>query len=121
MIYRLLAGAVVLLHLGFILFVATGAFLTWRWPRLAWAHLVAAAWGAATLTIGLPCPLTAVEKDLWRWSGGDGYEGGFVDHYLEDVVYPDEYSFLLHLVAVAMIVVGYAGLRRHRAVARHPG
>ncbi len=119
--YRFLAGIVVLLHLGFILFVATGALLTWRWPRLAWAHLVTAAWGAASLTIGLPCPLTAVEKDLWRWSGDNGYEGGFVDHYLEDVVYPDEFSFVLQLLAVAMIVIGYTGLRRQRVVAGHPG
>ncbi len=121
MLYRVLAVTVVCLHLGFILFVATGALLTWRWPRLAWAHVVAVAWGAATLTVGLPCPLTAVEKELWRRSGDNGYEGGFVDQYLEDAFYPDEYSPVLHLLAAAVIVAGYAGLRRRRVAARHAG
>jgi Protein of Unknown function (DUF2784) len=39
MFYRLLANAVVLVHLGFIAFVAIGGVLAWRWPRLVWLHL----------------------------------------------------------------------------------
>ena len=39
--YRLLADAVLLLHLAFLAFVVGGALLVWRWPRLAWLHLPA--------------------------------------------------------------------------------
>lgn len=110
--YQVLADAVVLLHLGFILFVAAGALLAWRWPVLVWAHLPAVVWAAGTVAIGLPCPLTALEKGLLRLAGGGGYEGGFVDHYVEGVVYPEEYTVLLRSLAAVAIVAGYLGLRR---------
>lgn len=112
MLYRVLADVVVFVHLGFILFVATGALLAWRWPALVWAHLPALAWGAGTVTIGFPCPLTSLEKGLRERAGADGYEGGFVDHYIENVVYPDEYAFVLRTLAFVVIVTGYLGRRR---------
>ena len=43
-----LADAVVVLHLLFVAFVVAGGALLWRWPRVAWLHLPAALWGAAT-------------------------------------------------------------------------
>ena len=43
---RLAADAVALLHLAFVLFVAFGGLLVWRWPRLVWLHLPAVGWGA---------------------------------------------------------------------------
>ncbi len=111
MLYLFLADSVVVLHVGFVLFVAVGPMVAWRWPRLTWAHLPAMAWGVGTLTIGFPCPLTALEKALRRWGGATGYEGGFVDHYLEDVVFPQDYSAALRALAGLMIVAGYLGLR----------
>lgn len=112
--YRIAADAVMVLHLAFILFVAFGALLAWRWPRLIWAHVPALAWGVGTVVIGFPCPLTAIEKDLRHLAGTEGYAGGFVDHYIENVVYPDEYTAALRTVAVAIIVVGYARSRTLR-------
>lgn len=114
MVYRVLADAVVVVHFAFILFVAVGALLAWRWPMLAWAHLPALAWGVGTVTIGFPCPLTSLEKALDRRTG-DVYDGGFVDQYVEDVVYPGEYSSILRALAGAVVVIGYIGLRRRRA------
>lgn len=115
MVYRVLADAVMLAHLAFIVFVAAGTLLTWRWPRMAWAHLPALAWGVGTVTIGFPCPLTTLEKALDRRADGDAYDGGFIDQYVEDVVYPGEYSSILRALAAAVIVIGYAGLQRRRA------
>ncbi len=112
MIYRIGADAVMFVHFCVILFIAAGALLTWRWPKLIWAHLPALAWGVGTVVIGFPCPLTSVEKALRVRGGAKGYDGGFVDHYIEDVVYPDEYAFLLRLLALAVIVTGYMGRRR---------
>ncbi len=111
MLYRVLADAVVVVHFGFIMFVAAGALLAWRWPALVWAHMPALAWGVGTVTVGFPCPLTGMEKALRRRAGEGGYEGGFVDRYIEDVVYPDEYTLLLRSLALVAIAVGYLGLR----------
>ncbi|MDQ4134177.1 MAG: DUF2784 domain-containing protein [Actinomycetota bacterium] len=112
MLYRIGADAVMLLHFGFILFVAAGAVLTWRWPKLMWAHLPALAWGVGTVAIGFPCPLTWAEQELRTLGGAGGYDGGFVDHYIEDVLYPDEYAFVLRSLAVVIVVVGYIGRGR---------
>ena len=46
MAYRILADAVLVLQLGFILFVVAGGLLVcWR-KVVAWLHIPAAAWGA---------------------------------------------------------------------------
>lgn len=115
MVYRVLADAVMLVHFAFILFVAVGALLAWRWPRLAFAHLPALAWSAGTVTIGFPCPLTRLEKALDRRADSDVYDGGFIDQYVEDVVYPGEYSSILRALIAAVVVIGYIGLRHRRA------
>lgn len=60
--------------------------------------------------IGYECPLTPLEKWFRKRSGGKGYEGGFVDRYIENVIYPEEYTPPLRALAVVMIVTGYVGL-----------
>jgi Protein of Unknown function (DUF2784) len=49
------------------------------------------------------CPLTPIEKHFRRRGDAEAYEGGFVDRYIEDVVYPDEYTPHVRLVAAALI------------------
>jgi hypothetical protein len=88
-LYRLLAGAVVVLHLGFVLFVAAGGLLVWRWRRLAWVHLPAVAWGVWIELSGGICPLTPFENELRRLGGEAAYGGDFVAHYLLAVLYPE--------------------------------
>ncbi len=120
MLYRVLADTVMIAHLAFILFVVTGPLLTWRWPRVAWAHLPALTWAVGTVTIGFLCPLTSLEKALQRRADGDSYKGGFVDQYLEGVVYPPEHGSSLRALAAVVIVVGYLGLWR-RLTRGRPG
>lgn len=110
MLYRIVADGVVVMHFAFIVFVAMGALLAWRWPALVWVHLPALAWGIGSVVIGFPCPLTPLEKGLRRRAGDQGYDGGFVDHYIEGVIYPDEYSSILRALALVVIVAGYARL-----------
>ncbi len=120
MLYRIAGDAVMVVHFGFILFVAAGAVLAWRWPRLVWAHVPALAWGLGTVAIGFPCPLTFLEKELRQRAGTEGYGGGFVDRYLENVIYPEELTGALRALAGVVVVVGYLGLR-HRSRAVAPG
>lgn len=110
MVFDVLAGVVMVAHLAFILFVAVGALLAWRWPRLVWLHVPAVAWGVGIIAIGYECPLTPLEKWLRRRAGADAYEGGFVDRYIENVVYPEEFTSLLRALAAVMIVTGYVWL-----------
>jgi len=87
--YGVLADLVLVVHLGFVLFVALGGLLVLRWPRLAWIHLPAAAWGALIEFTGGICPLTPLENRLRVLAGEAGYAGGFVEHYVTAVLYPD--------------------------------
>lgn len=89
MIYRSLADLVLVVHLGFILFVVLGGLLVLRHPRLAWLHLPAAAWGAAIEFFGWICPLTPLENHFRRLGGQAGYAGDFIDHYLTAIIYPE--------------------------------
>lgn len=114
-IYRLLADLVVVVHLAFIMFVAVGGLLAWRWPRVSWVHVPVVAWGAAIVAVGFTCPLTPLEKYLRRRAGGQTYDGGFIDHYLTGVIYPGDQIVLARAGVAALIVIGYAGvLARHR-------
>jgi hypothetical protein len=89
MLYRLLADLVVLVHFGFVLFVVLGGLLALRWPRAAWVHLPAALWGAGIEFAAGICPLTPLENHFRRLGGEAGYTGGFVEHYVLPVLYPD--------------------------------
>ncbi|MGH9209595.1 MAG: DUF2784 domain-containing protein [Acidimicrobiales bacterium] len=116
MAYRLIADGVVLIHFGFILFVALGGLLSWRWPRLIVGHIAAVAWGAGIVAIGWDCPLTPIEKHFRRLGGEQGYSGGFVDRYIEGVIYQDDFTPWLRLLVAVLVGVGWAGLylRRRR-------
>ena len=88
MVDRILADALLVLHLGFILFAVVGSFLTLRWPWLVWIHLPAAVWAVLIALLGGICPLTELENDLRRGAGMAGYADGFVGTLLLPLVYP---------------------------------
>lgn len=117
----LAADLVVLLHFAFILFVVLGGLLVLRWPKLAWLHLPAAAWGAAIELAGGLCPLTPLENALRRAAGEAGYGGGFIEHYLLPIIYPAaltrDIQLVLGLAVLFLNLAVYAWivLRRRRA------
>jgi hypothetical protein len=116
--YRLLADVVMVVHFAFVVFVVTGGLLAWRWPRLLWAHGATVVYAAAIVTVGFTCPLTPLEQHFRRLAGASGYEGGFVDRYIEGVIYPGQYTRLAQVLAATVIAVGYAGLLFSHSVAR---
>ena len=117
MVYRVLADAVVVTHFSFIAFVVTGPYLARRRRLLVWLHLPALAWAVGIVAIGYECPLTALENRFRRLAGERVYPGGFVDHYIENVLYPQRFTPLVLTVAAVAIVAGYTGLIRSAA---HP-
>ena len=103
--YRLLADLVVVVHLGFVVFVVVGGFLVVRWGWVAWLHLPSALWGALIEFFGWVCPLTPLEGWLRSRAGEAGYEGGFVEHYLLPILYPGELTREIQIVLGAGVVV----------------
>lgn len=125
--HALLADAVVVLHLAFVVFVVLGGLAVLRWPRLAWLHLPAAAWGVLIEFAGWICPLTPLENSLRRHAGEAGYEGGFVEHYVTLLLYPAGLSritqWILGGLALAVNVAIYSRvfLQRRRGAAPPAG
>jgi hypothetical protein len=118
MVHGVLADVVVVVHLAFIVFVGVGGLLAWYRPWVLWLHVPSVLWGVAIVTVGFTCPLTPLEKTLRQKAGEEGYGGGFVDRYIEGVVYPESLTPLLRTLATVAVVVGYAGLYRRRRAAR---
>jgi len=112
--YRLLAELVMLLHFGFLAYVALGGFLAWRRPRLIVPHVAAAVWGATSATVGIPCPLTAWEDAARRAAGAQGLARGFIDTYLTGVVYPQEHLLTAQLLVAALVAVSWTGFARRQ-------
>jgi hypothetical protein len=126
MFFRLAADAVLLLHLGFIVFTVLGAVLAVRWRWMPVVHLPAAAWGIFVELTGRVCPLTYLENHLRQEAGQAGYHGSFIEHYLLNIIYPSgltqEVQYLL--AGIVLIINGamYIGLvLRRRSVTRREG
>ena len=84
---HLLADLVVVLHFSFILFVVFGGLLVFRWPKIAFAHVPAFAWGALISFAGWVCPLTYWENDL---RGLDPAAAPtFIERTLVPLIYPE--------------------------------
>jgi hypothetical protein len=122
--WRLLADAVVLLHLAFVAFAVAGGLLVLRWRRVALLHLPALAWAAWVEFSGRTCPLTPLENALRDAGGEAGYAGGFVEHYLVPLLYPPDLTrelqwtlgtgLVVFNLAVYAAVVWQARRRRFR-------
>jgi len=102
---RIAADAVLVLHLAFVLFALLGGLLVLRVPGFAWLHLPALAWAAFVEFTGRVCPLTPLEVALRRAAGDSGYAGGFVEHYIVALLYPETLTRDLQMVLGAALVV----------------
>jgi hypothetical protein len=114
MLYRLIADLILVLHLAFAAFALFGGLLVLRRPHAAWLHLPALAWGVFVQWADCICPLTPLEN-YFRVQGGEaGYEGGFIEHYLSMLLYPDnltiELRYLLGAVLLTVNAVVYVRL-----------
>ena len=107
----LAADLVVILHFASILFIVFGGLLVFRSGRWAYVHLPFAAWGAIIEFMGWICPLTPLEQYLRQASGAAAYRGGFVEHYLLPLIYPEnltrDIQILLGLLVLAVNLLIY--------------
>jgi hypothetical protein len=105
--YSGLAVCVLSLHAVFIVWVVFGALLTRSRPLLRWLHIASLIWGILTELLPWPCPLTVLENWFEAKAGVEPYQGGFLLHYLDRLVYPDISATTL---TVAGVLVGALNL-----------
>ncbi len=104
-VYIALVIGVLFLHALFVLWVALGAFLTRSRPVLQWLHVGSLFWGILTEVLPWPCPLTILENSLESRAGVQPYQGSFLLHYLDLLVYPNISVRLLTITGVVVCVV----------------
>jgi len=130
MIWQWLADAVLTVHAGVVIFVVLGLVLVlvgnrlgWPWVNVLWfrvAHLAAIAVVVAQAWLGVICPLTTLEAWLRRQAGQSGYEGSFVEHWLQQVLYYDAPAWIfiaLYTGFGLLVIVSWCWFpprRRHR-------
>lgn len=121
-VYPVLADLVVLVHLGFVVFVILGGLLVMKWPGLIWIHLLAVFWGVAIELSGWICPLTPLENWLRHKGGEESYQFDFVAQYLLPMLYPQGLTRRSQIVLGALVLVVngaiYGWVLRKRKVQR---
>ncbi|HET7873703.1 MAG TPA: DUF2784 domain-containing protein [Terriglobales bacterium] len=99
---------VLILHLGFILWVILGALFTRGRPLLTLLHVASVLWGLVIEIFPWTCPLTYVENWLNVRAGIAPYQRGFLLHYLDALIYPDVPAGLLTAAAVVVVAANAA-------------
>jgi hypothetical protein len=97
--YLVLADAVLVIHVLFVLFVVFGSFLVFRRPWLVWVHAPALTWGVLVEIRGIVCPLTPLETRLRLLGGDAGHAQDVLSHWLLTLLYPE---FVSRRVQIAM-------------------
>ena len=110
--YKFLTDALVVFHFAFVAFVMLGGLLSLRWNRLGWLHIPCVLWVIWIETSGNLCPLTPLENELREKAGLATYQGGFVDHYIMPVLYPENLTrntqFGIAIGLITLNVVSYS-------------
>ena len=98
-LYLLAADVILLVHVLFVVFVIAGLvlilfgrFRNWSWvrsPGFRLAHLLAIGVVVLQAWLGRICPLTIWEMALRERAGDATYEGAFIAHWLQSVLYYD--------------------------------
>ena len=114
-----LVTVVLALHFAYVAYVVLGGFLAWRWPAAMWPHLTACAWGVLIVAGWVDCPLTWAETWARQQAGQPALTQGFVDRYLDNVIYPDRYVNVARLMVALIVAVSWAGAYT-RWRTRHP-
>jgi len=125
--FLILADLLLVLHTLLVAFVILGLLATligyvrnWRWVRNYWfrlGHLVVIAVVVLQSWLGVLCPLTSWEMALRERAGEAGYDGSFIEHWLQSLLYysaPDWVFILVYTVFGALVVLSWFLVRPRR-------
>ncbi|WP_222439754.1 DUF2784 family protein [Alloacidobacterium dinghuense] len=76
-------------HLVWLALVIFGSLLTRGRPMWSALQILALLWGIVAEVSLWPCPLTLAEQYFEDRIGTPLYQGGFLLHYLDAIVYPN--------------------------------
>ena len=96
------------LHLAWLLLVIFGAFWTRGRPAWSGVHILALVWGILVEVTPWPCPLTLAEQYFEMRSGWTAYQGSFLLHYLDAIVYPNLPGWVVTAAGVGVCAVNLA-------------
>ncbi|HEX5235954.1 MAG TPA: DUF2784 domain-containing protein [Silvibacterium sp.] len=105
---KLVAIAILSAHLLWIAAVIFGAFFTRGRPVWSALHIVSLAWGILVEVAPIPCPLTMAEQHFEARAGMQAYQGSFLMHYLDRIVYPDIPWWVVGTFGVAVCALNLA-------------
>lgn len=103
MFYGLLANLIFLIHLLFIVYVSLGGLLSYRWKYNVFFHVPAFLYGLTVELFVWVCPLTPLENWLLKKAGQSQYDSGFVEQYLEPIIYPSDFSLTMQLSLAGLV------------------
>ncbi|EIK53474.1 hypothetical protein YO5_11660 [Stutzerimonas stutzeri TS44] len=103
--YSLGADALLVLHLGFVLFALFGGLLVARWRGWLPIHLLAMGWAIYVELADRGCPLTHWEQTLRQLAGETGYSEGFIEHYVLPLLYPDWLTLPVQYVLAGVVLI----------------
>jgi polyferredoxin len=127
LLYLIAADAILLTHVLFVIFVVlglllifAGKFLAWRWVHnfsFRLSHLVAIGVVVLQAWLGSVCPLTVWEMNLREKAGDSVYEGSFITHWLQTLLYyrAAEWVFvLLYTLFGVLVIASWCWVRPRR-------
>ena len=125
--YLIAADAILVIHVLFVIFVVLGLLLifagkifTWGWVHnfsFRITHLVAIGVVVLQSWLGAICPLTVWEMNLRKMAGDSVYEGSFITHWLQTLLYyrAAEWVFvLLYTLFGALVLASWYWVRPRR-------
>lgn len=116
-IYRILADAVLVTHVGVVLFIIgglalilAGARLNWTWVRdmrFRVLHLAAIGYVVVTTWFGIDCGLTTLEQSLRLKAGQPTFEGDFIAYWLSRFLFYEAppWAFIALYTAFGLLVL----------------
>ncbi len=116
------AELILAVHLLWLGLVILGALWTRGRPVWSALHILALVWGILAEVGPWPCPLTLAEQYFQARIGASSYQGGFLLHYLDAIVYPNLPAWVVTSAGVAVCVLnlGIYGRRfQQRLLRRH--
>jgi hypothetical protein len=95
---------ILLVHLIWIVLVISGALFTRGRPMWSALHIFALLWGIIVEAGPWPCPLTLAEQHFEVRAGMAAYQGSFLLHTLDAIVYPNVPGWLITVIGIAVCV-----------------
>jgi polyferredoxin len=117
LVYLIAADTILLIHVLFVVFVVLGLLLIFAGKIFAWGwvhnfsfritHLVAIGVVVLQSWLGAICPLTVWEMNLREKAGDSVYEGSFITHWLQTLLYyrAAEWVFVVLYTLFGVLVI----------------